>query len=141
MPTSKGTEAQGTVISYSDGGSPSAFTAIGRVIGFNGPGGSATPIDVSDLDSMAKEKRMGLPDEGQITMDLNYEPDNATHQAMRTARRNRTRLEFKITYTDTAPNTVDAFFGYVTGFQIQGAVDQVLKGSMTVEIDGPVSSS
>lgn len=141
MPTSKGTEAQGTVISYSDGGSPSSFAAIGRIIGFKGPGGSAAVIDISDLDSLAKEKRMGLPDEGSFTLDLNYEPDLAAHAAMRAARRNRTRLEFKITYTDPTAATTDVFFGYVTGFEISGSVDQVLKGSMTVEIDGAVASN
>lgn len=130
-------ESQGVVIAYSSGGSPTSFSNIGNVVGFSGPGGSASVIDVTNLDSTAREKRMGLPDEGQFTVDLNLDPDNASHIALRAARRNRTRTEFRITYTDTTPST-DTFFGYVLGFAITGRVDEAVKASMTVEIDGAV---
>lgn len=83
---------------------------------------------------------MGLPDEGQITMELNYDPDNAQHQQIRNARKARTRLEFRITLTD-ATATVLQFFGYVLGFQLRVAVDQAVKASLTVEIDGSVTEA
>lgn len=133
-------ESQGITIGISDGGSPSSFSNIANIVGFSGPGGSASVIDVTNLSSTAKEKRMGLPDEGQFTLDINYDPDNATHQSLRAARDGRIRREFKITYTDTTPSQ-DVFFGYVTGFQINGAVDQVVKASVTIEIDGAVARS
>lgn len=131
-------ESQGTTIGISDGGSPSNFSNVANVVSFGGPGGSAAVIDVTNLASTAKEKRMGLPDEGQFTLDLNFDPDSQTHIILQNARANRTRLEFKITYTDTTPST-DVFFGYVTGFQKQGAVDQIVKASVTIEIDGAVA--
>lgn len=132
-------EAQGIVISVSDGGSPSSFTAIGNVTGFQGPGGAASVIDVTNLASTAKEKRMGLPDEGQFTLDINYDPDNASHILLRQYRAARTRAEFKITYTDTTP-TADVFYGYVLSFSRSGSVDGVVKGSVTIEIDGAVAT-
>lgn len=137
--TTKGMEAQGVVISYSDGGSPSAFTAIGNVTSFSGPGGAASVIDVTNLDSTAKEKMMGLPDEGQFTMDVNYHADNASHIALRAARVARSRLEFQVALTD-ATSTHLIFFGYVLGFQIKGAIDDKITASITIEIDGPVAS-
>ena len=132
-------ESQGVVLSYSVG-SPTSFASIGNVTGFNGPGGAASVIDTTNLASTAHEKLMGLPDEGQLTMDINYDPDNASHIALRAARRARTRVEFRITYTDTTPTT-DTFFGYVLGFAVQGAVDQQIKASITIEIDGPVATA
>ena len=95
-------------------------------------------IDVTNLSSLAKEKLMGLPDEGQFTLDMNLDPDDASHVALRNARAARTRTEFKLTLTDATPATA-TFFGYVLGFQVQGAVDQQVKVSVTIEIDGTVA--
>lgn len=134
----KAIESQGITIQISVGNSPSAFSTIANVTSFKGPGGSATVIDVSNLSSVAKEKLMGLPDEGQFTLDLNFDPDAATHQALRDARRNRTPCEFKINFTDTTPMAA-IFAGYVLGFEISGQVDQQVKASATIEIDGAVT--
>lgn len=133
----KAIESQGVVVSISVG-SPTEYNAIANVTGFNGPGGSASVIDVSNLDSVAKEKLMGLPDEGQFTLDINYDPDNAQHQALQDARTARTLCEFKIALTDTTPTNV-TFQGYVLGFAIQGAVDQPVKATVTIEVDGAVA--
>ena len=80
---------------------------------------------------------MGLPDEGQLTFTLNYDPDDASHQAMISRRAARTRTEFKVTYTDATP-TVKVFQGYILGFVISVGVDQLVKAAVTVEIDGPL---
>ena len=137
MPTA--IESQGCVIYYTVG-SPTNMQAIGNVVSFNGPGGSASVIDVTNLDSLAKEKRMGLPDEGQFTLELNYDPDNAAHIALRTARKTRTKVEFKLTLTDVTATSL-IFYGYVLGFAIQGGVDAVIKASLTIEIDGAVAEA
>jgi len=134
----KAIESQGIKIAYSNGGSPSSFADIGNITNFAGPGGQATPIDVSNLDSAFREKLIGLPDEGQFSFEVNLDPDNATHQALRNARAARTRLEMRITLTDTTA-TVLTFYAYVLGFAINGAVDAAVKASITLEIDGAVS--
>lgn len=132
-------EAQGIVLAVTVG-SPTNMTTIGNVVSFSGPGGSASVIDITNLSSTAKEKMMGLPDEGQLTMDINYDPDNASHILIRNARKTRTRCEFTITLTDTT-NTVLTFRGYVLGFAITAGVDQVVKASITIEIDGAVAEA
>lgn len=132
----KAIESQGVTISVATG-SPNAQVNIGNVIGIKGPGGAASVIDVTNLDSSAKEKLMGLPDEGQVTLDINYDPDNATHIVLRAARRARTRCEFVITLTDSTATTLH-FFAYVLSFSMDISVDQAVKVSVTLEVDGAV---
>lgn len=132
-------ESQGIVVSVTVG-SPTNMSAIGNVVGFSGPGGSANVIDITNLSSLAKEKLMGLPDEGQFTMDINYDPDNASHILLRNARKTRTRCEFRVTLTDTTATNL-TFWGYVLGFAITAAVDQQVKASITIEIDGAVAEA
>lgn len=134
--TVKAIESQGITIQVSTG-SPTSFSNIMNVTGFGGPGGSASVIDVTNLSSTAKEKLMGLPDEGQFTLDINLDPDDASHTTLRANRAARTRTEFKVNFTDSTPATA-TFWGYVLGFQVSGAVDQQVKASVTIEIDGPV---
>jgi allophanate hydrolase subunit 1 len=97
-------------------------------------------IDITNLSSTAHEKLMGLPDEGQFTIDINYDPDNAAHIALRNARKTRTRVEFQVTLTDSTA-TMLTFWGYVLGFAISGGVDKQVTASITVEIDGPVAEA
>lgn len=137
---SQAIEAQGIVIARGDGATPEVFTTIPGVKSFSGPGGSASVIDVTDLQSTGKEKRMGLQDEGQITLDINYTPDNAVHQALRSDRAARTLRNFKLTFTDDG-NTVWDFAAFVTGFTVQGGVDAVVGASVTLEISGSITES
>lgn len=133
----KAIESQGITLQYTIG-SPSNMAGIANVVGFSGPGGAAAVIDVTNLSSTAKEKLMGLPDEGQFTIDINFDPDDAGHIAIRGARVSRTRSEFKINFSDATPATA-TFWGYVLGFAVTGAVDQAVKAAITIEIDGPVT--
>lgn len=131
-------ESQGTVIAFSFGGSPSSFTTIPNVVDFSGPGGQASVIDATNLLSAMKEKMMGLPDAGQFTFNINFDPDNAVHQQIRQAWASRQLCQFRITFTDSTPATC-VFDGYVLGFQVSGGVDNIIKAAVTVEITGALS--
>ena len=63
-----------------------AFETIPNVVSFQGPGGQAQVIDVTNLSSTAKEKRMGLRDEGSLSLTLHFDPDNTVHDGLRTDR-------------------------------------------------------
>lgn len=132
-----GIESQGVKLAVSTG-SPTSFSNIGNITDFSGPGGQAAVIDISNMDSTFREKLMGLPDEGQLTFNVNLDPDNSTHQALRANRAARTRTEFRITLTDATP-TVGLFFAYVLGFVHSGGVDRAVKAAITLEIDGPIA--
>jgi hypothetical protein len=123
-----------------------AFETIPNVVSFQGPGGQASVIDVTNLTSTAKEKRVGLRDEGQLSLSLHFDPDDTVHLGLRLDRSNRARRQYKITFTDTAPAATPAatwttwtFYGYVTQFSVQGGVDAVVEASVTIEIDGDIT--
>ena len=48
--------------------SPQTFSKVGNVQDFTPDGGSATVIDVTNMDSTAKEKRQGLQDNGNYAL-------------------------------------------------------------------------
>lgn len=134
-------ESQGTIFywSTSTAASTSASHAVAEVVGFNGPSGGANVIDVSHLGSTAKEKLLGLRDEGQVTLDVNFRPGTTSQDYMRTCRAQRLMRKAVIQLNDNtteAARTKIIFDAYVGGFSVSGAVDQVVKGSITLEITG-----
>lgn len=133
-------ETQGCVLYWSTTTSLSTAISIGEVVGFNGPTGSANVIDVSHLGSTAKEKMIGLRDEGQITLDCNLKPSDSGQVKLRECRAARTQGNWALKMTDTAITMMNAH-GYVSGFAVTGAVDQVVKASITIEISGAVTYS
>lgn len=117
---------------------PVSWTEVGEITDFDGPGGSASVIDMTHLQSTAKNKRMGLHDEGQFAMSINFCPDDAGQLAAMAARKARTKKSFKVTYSDASVQTFD---GYVMGFSSSGGVDGKVAGKITIEIDGEVTLS
>jgi predicted secreted protein len=134
-------ESQGIVVAVgATTESVGELATIPEISSISGPGGTAAVVDVSDLASTAKEKRMGLADSGQLTLTLFYIPDNAVHTELRTAYNARTLKQFEITYTDTGAST-DVFSGYVLGFTISGGVDSSVTASVTIEISGAITTA
>jgi len=135
---SGGIATQGIEIKRGDGEATEVFTKIAEIISFTGPGGSAQVIDVTSLDSVAKEKRMGLPDEGQFTFDCVLVPGNAPQDGLRTDRDSQTLRNFEIVLPDTSSTTL-TFAAFVTSFSISGGVDDIIKASVSLEISGAVT--
>mgnify|MGYP001159301782 FL=1 len=118
---------------------PLEWTEIGEVVSFDGPSGTASVIDVSHLGSTAKEKLIGLPDEGQITLSVNWDLENDTgQQAAMDARAARKEKNFKLTFSDASTAT---FAGYVLGMSVSGGVDGKVEGSITIEITDDITWS
>ena len=139
--SSNALEAQGMLIKIGNGASPEVFSTISEIKTFSGPTGSAAVIDVTDLSSSAKEKRMGLADEGQLSFTINYIPDNTQHTLLRTRRASRVETDFKMVFTDDSPSTTWSFSAFVTGFAVSGAVDNVVEANVTLEITGSITQS
>lgn len=126
--------AQGTTFTLDNGGAP---IAIGCVVSFDGPGGSANVIDATCLSSTAKEKSVGLNDNGQITLNLNYLPSDAGQkrlQALRTASPNVSE-QMVITLSSGETWTMDVF---VLSFSISGGVDDKVNATCAMEISGSI---
>lgn len=129
--------SQGTLFKVSADVSPPVFTAIPEIKTIGGPDGSAPTIDVTDLDSTAREYVLGLKDEGSFQLGVNYIMTNAVHQTLRDAWANRTKLRFQITFADST-TTVWEFSGYVTGFAGNMGVDQVVEATVGIKITGSI---
>ena len=114
---------------------PLAWLEVGEVTDWDGPGGSATMYETTHLRSEAKEKKIGLMDEGQLTLSINWEPSDPGQQEARQARADRAEKSFRLTYSD---GSIATFQGYVMGMSSSGGVDNKVSGSITIEISGPV---
>jgi hypothetical protein len=119
------------------------MTNIGEVTDFNGPGGAAAVIDVSHLGSTAKEKLIGLRDEGQLSMSLNYNATDTGQAGLRTDRAARVRNHYDMIFRDTtwsasALPSRAYFWAYCLQFAITGAVDDKIAANAVLEITGAV---
>lgn len=145
--TTKAVKTQGTVVRIGQGDAASVaagsdtFDIVGEVMGVDGPGGSADVIDATHFASTFKEKLAGIPDEGQMTLRLNFVPDDAGQLSARTARADGELRNFRLVFnTALEPNQMD-FKGYVLGINHSGQPNSKWDVTMTIEISGAISWS
>lgn len=129
--------SQGTKFAVGVVGSPVTYSDIPEIRSIGGPDGTAPTIDVTDLDSTAKEYLLGLKDEGSFSLDIMYIPANTVHASLRSAWSLRTKKSFRMTFVDTG-TTVWEFDGYVTGFSEKLGVDAVLEATVGIKITGAI---
>jgi hypothetical protein len=94
-------------------------------------------VDVTNLSSTGKEYLMGLRDEGDISMDVIYDPADAGHAGMFVDRGTRAKKPWGIKLTDGSSNLVKGY-GFCTGFSVSGAVDDAVKATVAIAITGAV---
>lgn len=74
---------QGTEVFMLDSAaSPPALVKIGNVASVGDFGPQADDIDVTNLDSTAKEYLVGLPDNGEATLAINMDPQSEAHRLL-----------------------------------------------------------
>ena len=138
-------EAQGTQFFWSTVttvASTSTSCMIGEITDFSGPGGQANVIDVTNLNSTAKEKLVGLRDEGQLSLSLNFNYSDTAQAAIITDRANRTKRKCVIKFNDSTDDKVKTkalFDAYCLGFSVSGAVDNKVSANAVIEITGAVT--
>ncbi|MES3097266.1 phage tail tube protein [Sphingomonas aerolata] len=101
-------------------------------------GGSAAVIDTTDFDSAAKEKSMGLPDEGQVSINVIFLPKDVGQLAVRAARGTRAATKFRLTLSD---GTKYDFTAFVLTFERTGSQDDVVQASANLEVTGAVTET
>ena len=138
--SSSALDSQGMIIQWGSDASPQVWSTIPEVTEISGPGGQANEIDVTDLSSTAKEFRMGLQDEGQISLSMLWLPANTVHNNLRTDRANQTLRTFRIQFTDS-PQTNWVFTAYVLGIEVSNAVDDVTRATTTLRVSGAITQT
>jgi len=136
--TSAAIKTQGFKFQIGDNSSPIAYTEVKEVVSFQGFDGTAAEIDVTNLQSTAKEFLMGLQDFGSFKIDCNYLQADAGQLAMRTAKAAQTITNFKVTFSDTK---TAIFAGFVMSNPVSGGVDAKVDGSFNIRISGNVTFS
>ncbi|MFZ5762835.1 MAG: ubiquitin-activating E1 FCCH domain-containing protein [Thermodesulfobacteriota bacterium] len=125
---------------YVSGGTatPVTYTQIKEIKNFKPSGSTVGEVDVTDLDSTAKEFRPGLADNGSFSMDMHHLSNDPGQAAARTAFNASAVKDFKIT---DPVGAVYTFQGYFSNFPNlpDAAVDGVLVGAITVRISGSIS--
>lgn len=134
-----GMSAFGTTIALGDGASPEVFTTIAYVTNIEGPGLSADTIDVTSHGSTDGYRQFvqGLKDAGEVSLELNFDPDAATHVnasgGLAYEYEQGTESNYKITFPDT---TVWTFPGIVTGLSPSAPMDGKLSAAVTIKVSG-----
>lgn len=114
--------------------SPTGFsTNIPGLKDFTGPSQQNNEIDVTDLDSTAREFLPALKDNGTFSCNFNYRPNNVEHIAVIQDGNDQTVRWWRLELPD---GTLYEFPGFVQTVSISGAPDQAVSGTFAVRISG-----
>lgn len=132
----------GATFSRGDAASPEVFTAVAEVMSIGGPALSVGSVEATHLTSPNKWKEFipGMVDGGEVTLELNFLPANATHKdasgGLLNDMRTRHQGNYKISFPDS-PATEWTFPAFVTGFEVTTPTgDEKLAASVTLKISG-----
>jgi hypothetical protein len=114
---------------------PVALSNIAEVKTFSGFDGQASEIDVTHLQSTAKEFRLGLVDEGGFSFEMNQINTDAGQTALRASRDAGTIKQYVLTFPNAETATFSAF---AKGVPTAGGVDGIVTSSVSLRISGSV---
>ena len=115
-------------------------TTIIQVTNINGPGISRDAIDVTDLNDTWKEFLMDIPDGGEVSIDVIYDPSHATHIYFYDMLDDTAVTPCTIVYSDAGSRTV-VFSGYLQNFTPQANRGESLAATFTLKVSGAVTQS
>jgi hypothetical protein len=124
----------GSSLKLGDGASPEVFTKVAEVLRVGAIGQSAAEIDVTSLDSTAKEYIAALPDGETVAITMNFvggTQQNALRDGVRTTK------NFVMEFSD---NTKATFSMVILGFmRDETSPESQLTASVNGRITGPIT--
>lgn len=126
---------------YTSGGTftPVLFSTVGNVVGFAGFDGQASEIDVSNFASVAVEVKLGLVDNGQLSLDLHLDNSDAGQNQAKTVQVSGALTNMQVVLPSGFTTPTASFAGYVKQFSLTGRVNQVVSASINIRISGAVA--
>ena len=119
--------------------SPNAYEQIGQVISIGGPTGSTGEIDVTHLSSVAKEFISSLPDWGNVSLGIIWDPGTTStlHSDIYADFVAGTVATYQIRLSNS-PQTTMTFDAFPNGHPINIAVDDKVGVDVTLRCTGNV---
>jgi len=119
------------------GASPQVYTTIAEVLRC-GPIGSTNPeVDVTNLDSTAKEFIAGLAEGNTVDFDVNLISSNTQQTSLRTSQAAGSTVNFRMVW-QTSPNTTAQFDLVLLTFEIG---ETTAESQVSASISGRISGS
>ena len=133
-------------VGLAKGASRTAGTTVAEIVSLNGPGLSRGTLDVSNMDITDGAMQFmpeALHDGGEVTVELNWIPSNASH-ALLLADMTNSAQAYVIDWND-APQTSGItewrFNAFITGFEPSAAVDSKLGASATFKLSSAITTA
>jgi hypothetical protein len=130
-----------------------SMVQVGCPTGITGLGGAASKIDDTCLDDEEMQYEPGMPDPGQITVNLNFDPSKVSHQELWDLFNSQEKVPWAIGWPDgkDIPPTVDmsgtitypstrtftSFDGYIADLPLDFAKNALVTSQMQVQRSGP----
>lgn len=132
------TPGKGTTVGVDWAGGTS-FSTIAQVTSIKPPGVENPPVETTHLTSTWRERIATIPDGGELTFTVEYDPADSGHQALLTNCALGTIGNWKVTLTDAGDAEV-THLGLLTKFEPQDLqVDNIFLYDATVQVTGAVT--
>jgi len=127
----------GATLKLASNASPQVYTTIAEVLRC-GPIGSTNPeVDVTNLDSTAKEYIAGLADGNTVEFEVNFIAGNTQQEQLRTDQAAGSTDQFQMIW-QTSPNTTAAFNLVLLGFEMGETTSE---SQVTAAVSGRISGA
>ena len=127
----------GATLQLGNGASPQVYTTIAEVLRV-GPIGSSNPeVDVTNLDSTAKEYIAGLADGNTVEFEMNGVAGNSQQQSLRTSQASGSTINMKMVWP-VSPETTAQFDLVLLDFSMG---DTTPEAQVTATVSGRISGS
>lgn len=131
----------GAELGLGDGASPQVYTTIAEVLRCGAIGSTNNEVDVTNLDSTAKEFIAGLADGNTVDFDVNWLVGNTEQASLRTSQIAGATIHLQMLW-QTSPNTTAEFAFVLLGFEIGETTPEAqVMASISGRISGAIQWS
>lgn len=134
--------AHETTISVADLGETPSFTEISQVLSVEGASVSVGEVETTNLSSPRKTYRPGLSDPGDVSFEIQYDPQDANHKDLKALAESPASKLWRITYPTSPKLTHHTFEGFLKEFSPgAGGPEEDLAASITIRVNSEVVES
>lgn len=120
------------------------FTEVPEINTFPAVSMSNAVVEVTEFNSVYQRKLSGSKTIDDVSVSVNYIPDNEAHMALEQACNDQTRIQMKFSYFENATQTTGYFMilnGFITNNSLSSDKDTVMSKTFSFSVDGaPVDS-